>query len=52
MVDTLRTEFPSAQSLPAEGAMERFDAPWQRVKSSVMPSTINQIRASVARHPA
>jgi len=52
MVDTLRTEFPSAESLPAESAMERFDTPWQRLKGSVTPSSINQIRANAARHTA
>jgi hypothetical protein len=48
MVDTLRTEFPSADSVLLASA-ERFDAPWQRLKSSVLPSSINQIRASIAR---
>jgi hypothetical protein len=48
MVDTLRTEFPSADALLLASA-ERFDMPWQRLKSSVLPSSINQIRASAAR---
>jgi hypothetical protein len=51
MVDTLRTEFPSADSLLLASA-ERFDMPWQRLKSSVLPSSINQIRASAGRPSA
>jgi hypothetical protein len=49
MVDTLRTEFPSAEAMLLASAADRFDAPWQRLKSSVLPSSINQIRASLAR---
>src|SRR5665213_170883 len=49
MVDTLRTEFPSGEALPATGTLERFEAPWQHLKGSVTPSSINQIRASAAR---
>jgi len=40
--------FPAADSLLL-ASTERFDMPWQRLKSSVSPSSINQIRASAAR---
>jgi hypothetical protein len=51
MVDTLRTDFPAPDSLLL-ASTERFDAPWQRLKSAVLPSSINQIRASAARPTA
>jgi hypothetical protein len=45
MVDALRTEFPLTDTMVLASA-ERYDSPWQRVKSAVVPSSINQIRAS------
>jgi hypothetical protein len=53
MVDTLRTEFPSlSDSMLPASTVERFEAAWHRLKSSVTPSSINQIRANATRHPA
>jgi len=43
MVESLRTEFPSAESLLLDSTVERFDASWQRLKSAAMPISINQI---------
>ena len=48
MVESLRTEFPSAESLLLDSTVERFDASWQRLKSAAMPSSINQIRVGTA----
>lgn len=49
MVDSLRTEFPSAESLLLDSTVDRFDASWQRLKSAAMPSSINQIRVGAPR---
>ncbi len=48
MVDALRTEFPLADTVLLASA-ERYDSPWQRLKSAVMPSSINQIRSNAPR---
>ena len=50
MVDALKTEFPSADALLLASTIERFDGSWQRLKSTVTPSSINQIRAGGARN--
>ena len=52
MVDSLRTEFPSAESLLLDSTVERFDSSWQRLKSAAMPSSINQIRVGGPRRTA
>ena len=52
MVDSLRTEFPSAESLLLDSTVDRFDASWQRLKSAAMPSSINQIRVGGPRRTA
>jgi hypothetical protein len=51
MVDALRTEFPTADTVLLASA-ERYDSPWQRLKTTVTPSSINQIRSSAPRPSA
>jgi hypothetical protein len=44
MVDSLSSDFPAVERGLAAGVTERFGAGWQRIKSSVTPSSMAQMR--------
>lgn len=43
-IDSLRSEFPAVDRSALSAAVGRFEAEWARVKASVSPSTLSQVR--------
>jgi hypothetical protein len=44
MVDSLSSDFPTVERAAMANTSARFTEPWQRIRSAVKPSSMNQVR--------